>query len=139
MFKDRRIHHIGVVVDNIDDAVTFMRDTLGINVGEVTDLGPGKVAWAPCGDVSIELLEYMDPEYKRTRLGAADAVIEHIAFATDDADTDYAELADKGVEFAGPPNSWHDRRTFFTTAESCDGVMYQFRQQLDTYVEHKTY
>jgi catechol 2,3-dioxygenase-like lactoylglutathione lyase family enzyme len=137
MTKDRRIHHIGVVVDNIDDAVTFLQEKLGIEVGEVTDLGPGKVAWAPCGDIQIELLEYLEPERRRQRLGSAEAVIEHIAFAVADADAEYAELAEKGIEFSGPVNSWNDRRSFFTTAESCDGVMYQFREQLDTPVERQ--
>lgn len=137
MFKDRKIHHIGVVVDNMEDAVSFLQEKLGIDVGEVTDLGPGKVAWAPCGDVQIELLEYKDPERRNKRLGSAQAVIEHIAFDVADADAEYAELAAKGIEFEGPPNSWNDRRTFFTTPASCDGVMYQFREQLETPVERK--
>jgi catechol 2,3-dioxygenase-like lactoylglutathione lyase family enzyme len=138
MSKDRRIHHIGIVVDNIDEARDFLSGKLGISVGEVTDLGPGKVAWAPCGDVQIELLEYMDPEYKRKRLGAAEAVIEHIAFHVDDVDAEFVELRDKGIEFHGLPNAWHDRKTFFTTPESCDGVMYQFRQPIDPPVAEKT-
>jgi catechol 2,3-dioxygenase-like lactoylglutathione lyase family enzyme len=137
MFRDRKIHHIGVLVDNIEEAVAFLQDKLGIKVDEVIDLGPGKVAWAPCGEVSIELLEYMDPEYKRKRLGSAEALIEHIAFDVADADAEYTELAAKGIEFAGPPKSWNDRKTFFTTAASCDGVMYQFREQLETPVERE--
>jgi catechol 2,3-dioxygenase-like lactoylglutathione lyase family enzyme len=131
MAKDRRIHHIGVVVDDIEEARTFLQDVLGIQVDEVIDLGPGKVAWAPCGDVQIELLEYLEPERKRKRLGSAEAVIEHICFHVDDADTEYAELASKGVEFAGPPKVWNDRKAFFTTPGSCDGVMYQFREPVD--------
>jgi methylmalonyl-CoA/ethylmalonyl-CoA epimerase len=131
MGKDRRIHHVGVVVDDIAQAKAFLEGILGIEVGDVIDLGPGKVAWAPCGEVQIELLEYLDPEYKRKKLGAADAKIEHICFHTDDADAEYAELAEKGVEFAGPPKAWNDRKSFFTTAQSCDGVMYQFREPIE--------
>ena len=131
MTKDRRIHHIGVVVDDIEEARAFLENILGIRVGETIDLGPGKVAWAPCGEVQIELLEYLEPEYKRKRLGAAEALIEHICFHVDDVDAEYAELAEKGVTFAGPPNVWNDRKSFFTTRESCDGVMYQFREPVD--------
>jgi catechol 2,3-dioxygenase-like lactoylglutathione lyase family enzyme len=131
MAKDRRIHHIGVVVDNIEEAKVFLENVLEIGVGEVIDLGPGKVAWAPCGDVQIELLEYLDPEYKRKRLGSAEALIEHICFHTDDVDAEYKELSEKGVEFAGPPNVWNDRKACFTTPASCDGVMYQFREPVD--------
>jgi catechol 2,3-dioxygenase-like lactoylglutathione lyase family enzyme len=138
MSEDRRIHHIGIVVDNIEEACEFLSVKLGITVGDVEDLGPGKVAWAPCGDVQLELLEYKDPEYKRKHLGAADALIEHIAFHVDDADAEYLKLRDKGIEFRGLPNSWHDRKTFFTTPESCDGVMYQFREPIDPPVAEKT-
>jgi catechol 2,3-dioxygenase-like lactoylglutathione lyase family enzyme len=131
MAKDRRIHHIGVVVDNIEEAKAFLENVLEIGVGEVTDLGPGKVAWAPCGDVQIELLEYLDPEYKRKRLGSAEALIEHICFHSDDVDAEYKELSEKGIEFAGPPNVWNDRKACFTKPASCDGVMYQFREPVD--------
>ncbi|MFC5948995.1 VOC family protein [Pseudonocardia lutea] len=131
MSKDRRIHHVGIVVDDIDQAKGFLQGILDIAVDDVIDLGPGKVAWAPCGEIQIELIEYSDPEYKRKRLGSSEAVIEHICFHTDDADAEYAELAEKGVQFTGPPKAWNDRKAFFTTAASCDGVMYQFREPIE--------
>lgn len=130
MPSDLRVHHVGVVVDDLDEAIAFMRDVLNLEPESVTDLGSGQVAWLRCGPVMLELVHYSDPQRRRQRLGDAPAVIEHIAFHTDDADTTYAELAAKGVTFEGPPRSWRDRRSFFTKPESCDGVMYQFRQPI---------
>lgn len=133
MPRQLQIHHIGVVVDDLDEAITFYTDILGAEVGEITDLGPkaGRVAFAQCGAVQVELIDYAPGERRRDRLGDQEAVIEHIAFHVDSADDAYAELAAKGVGFAGPPNSWHDRRTFFTTSQTCDGVMYQFREPIE--------
>jgi catechol 2,3-dioxygenase-like lactoylglutathione lyase family enzyme len=133
MSNGLRIHHIGVVVDDISDATAFLTDVLGITVGEIVDLGPGtgRVAMAPCGPVQIELIEYADPERRRARLGDDVARIEHIAFDVADAEKVRAELAAKGVGFAGPTRVRPDCTTFFTTPETCDGVMYQFRQPHD--------
>lgn len=130
MPNDLRVHHVGVIVDEMTDAVAFLSNILGLKVSDVLDVGPGLVAWAEAGDIHIELIQYSDPKLQ-ARLGDAPAKIEHIAFHTDDADATYAELASKGVEFAGPPKAWNDRKSFFTTPESCDGVMYQFRQPIE--------
>ena len=135
--SDLRIHHVGIVVDDLRESIAFMRDVLGLEAEDVLDLGPGQVAWVRCGTVMLELLQYSDPARRRERLGDAPAVIEHIAFHTDDADATYAELAAKGVTFEGPPRVWKDRKSFFTKPESCDGVMYQFREPITDPAESK--
>ncbi|GHE80488.1 hypothetical protein GCM10017786_08280 [Amycolatopsis deserti] len=127
---DLRVHHVGIVVDDIDEAARFMRDVLDLRVREIVDLGPGagRVAMVDCGPVHLELIDYSDPVRRESRLGSDAARIEHIAFDVDDAERTRGKLEAHGVRLDGPVKVRPDCTTFFTTPESCDGVRYQFRQ-----------
>ena len=38
MSVGKRIHHIGIVVDNLGDAVNFLTDTVGLDVTQTLDI-----------------------------------------------------------------------------------------------------
>src|SRR5262245_9497220 len=122
------VHHIGIVVDDLDEAVRFMTGVLGLEVREWIDVPGGRGAFLPCGAVELELLQYLDPKRQANVLGGVDARIEHIAFHVDDADAAYAALIEHGVRAKAPPKDWKGRKSFFTTPETSDGVTYQFRE-----------
>jgi catechol 2,3-dioxygenase-like lactoylglutathione lyase family enzyme len=130
MSNDKRIHHIGIVVDDLTEAIDFLTGVLGLEVArtlEAPDRGGLKAAFLPCGDAQIELIELSDPEARRDRLGSAQARIEHIAVQVDDVQATFASLGSKGVEFTtAEPETLGPNTFFFTTPESSDGVSYQF-------------
>jgi catechol 2,3-dioxygenase-like lactoylglutathione lyase family enzyme len=110
-----RAHHTGVTVRDLDRAVVFYRDTLGLPVvdrfsvdGEAFSAAVGvdgasaDFAHLDAGDVRVELVAY-EPE------GAAvgpqtvnEPGTAHLGFSTPDLDAFYASLSD-GVETHGPP------------------------------------
>jgi catechol 2,3-dioxygenase-like lactoylglutathione lyase family enzyme len=126
----QRIHHVGIVVDDLEQAVDFLTRVVGLEVSrraEAPERGGLRAAFLPWGDVQVELLEFSEPETRGRRLGDAAARIEHIAVEVDDADATFERLRGEGVEFTTPaPQAMGETKTFFTVAETTDGVMYQF-------------
>ena len=125
----RRIDHIGVIVDDLAEAVGLLR-SLGLADGPTLERDDLNAAFFPCGDVSIEVIEILDPDQRRRRLGeGARARIEHIAIEVDDLDATLAALAALGIEADAPPREVLGSVTFWTDAETSDGVRYQFLEK----------
>lgn len=97
----RKIHHVGIVVRNLDDAFRFYRDTLGLPVHKtavVEDQGV-KAALLTIGNSEIELLEPIN-----TNGGVAKFLerrgegLHHICFETDDVAAELAAAKAKRIE-----------------------------------------
>ena len=125
----RRIDHIGVIVDDLTEAAGLLR-SLGLADGPTLERDDLSAAFFPCGDVSIEVIEILDPEQRRARLGdGRRARIEHIAIEVDDLDATLRALAALGIRADAPPREVLGSVTFWTDAETSDGVRYQFLQR----------
>ncbi len=60
----KRIDHIGIAVNSIEDAVRLYTEVLGLKVKEIEIVADQKVKTAiiPVGETKIELIESTDPE-----------------------------------------------------------------------------
>ena len=60
----KKVNHIGIAVNNIEDAIKLYTDALGLKVKGIEVLEEQKVRTAiiPVGEIKIELLESTDPE-----------------------------------------------------------------------------
>jgi len=114
---DPTAHHFAVTVSNLDRAVAFYRDTLGLDV--VSEFAVGGEAFATgvgvdgasadfvhldAGDARVELVEY-DPEgdaAAETELNQPGAT--HLGLEVDDLDAVYEALPD-GVETIAEPQT----------------------------------
>lgn len=99
--KPSHIEHIGIAVSNLDEAVSYYEQVLGLEcyaIEEVTDQKV-KTAFFRVGETKIELLESTEaggPVGKFIeRRGPG---VHHIAFAVDDTDQALKEAGEKGVE-----------------------------------------
>jgi methylmalonyl-CoA/ethylmalonyl-CoA epimerase len=94
------IEHIGIAVSNIDEALKYYRDVLGLEcyaIEEVTDQKV-KTAFLKVGGTKIELLESTDPEGPIGKfIEKKGPGIHHLAFAVDDVDKSLSEAETKGV------------------------------------------
>lgn len=129
----KRIHHIGVVVDDLEQADRFLSDTLGlplvrsINVEGRRD----RCRFFRCGETDIEVIEVTDPEERARRLGVGvSARIEHIALEVDHLDTAIGYLTASGVD-ASPSLKLGSTINAWTDPTTSDGVMYQLVQADD--------
>jgi len=95
------VHHIGVAVPSIDEAMHFYGDKLGLSVVDTVDLPDRqlKVAMVRTGNTLIELLEPTDPDSTVARfLERRGPGLHHLCFGTPDIHEHLRDLRDKGVE-----------------------------------------
>src|SRR3954470_15222774 len=82
----KKIHHIGIVVRNLEEAFKFYKDTLGLPLGKMAimqDQGV-KAALLPVGESEIELLEPITPDTGVAKfLEKKGGGLHHLCFETD--------------------------------------------------------
>ena len=122
----KRIDHVGVVVDSLEEARRFLA-AVGLRHDRDLDI-PGrlKASFYTCGEIEIEVLEIIEPAERSRRLGEASARIEHIAIEVDSLAHALSGLAKVGVMMqTDAPVSLDKGLNYWTVAETCDGVIYQ--------------
>lgn len=95
-----KIDHIGIAVANLDEALKFYEEVLGIKcVGtEVVEEQKVKTAFLPIGDTEIELLESTDKEGPIAKfIEKRGQGIQHIAYRVDDIEKALEEVKEKGI------------------------------------------
>lgn len=122
----KRIDHVGIVVDDIDQARTFL-DVLGLR--RVRDLNiPGRLtaSFYACGGIDIEVIEISEPEERSKRLRSETARIEHIAIEVDSILAAAQRLQELGVKTqTTSPVQLDKGLNYWTVADTSDGVIYQ--------------
>ena len=97
----RKIHHVGIVVRNLEEALGFYRDTLGLPVHKtavVEDQGV-KAALLTIGNSEIELLEPINANGGVAKfLERRGEGLHHICFETDDVAAELAATKARGIE-----------------------------------------
>lgn len=96
-----RIDHIGIAVQNIDAALKFYADALGLELARTdTEVGQKSVvAFMPAGASEVELIEPIGEESPVTRfLAKRGEGIHHICFEVDDLEATLARLKARGVQ-----------------------------------------
>jgi methylmalonyl-CoA/ethylmalonyl-CoA epimerase len=95
------VHHVGVAVPSIDDALRFYGDKLGLPLYDQLELPDRqlKVAFVKTANMLIELLEPTDPDTTVARfLERRGPGLHHLCFGTPDIREHLRDLRDKGVE-----------------------------------------
>ncbi len=95
-----KIDHIGIAVNNLDEAVRLYKDVLGLELHgvEVVEEQKVKVAFLPVGGSEIELLESTSPEGPIAKfIESKGQGIQHIAFQVDDIEEALEEMKAKGM------------------------------------------
>ena len=130
----KKVHHVGVVVRDMERSMRFWRDTLGLQVHKtqlIKDQGV-KAALLTLGDSEIELLEPIVSDNGIAKyLQARGEGLHHICFQVDDVWVDLAELKNQGVEMidqeprigiAGRICFLHPRAMQGTLVELCEPI-----------------
>jgi methylmalonyl-CoA epimerase len=95
-----KIDHIGIAVKDLDEAVAFYRDRLGLTL-QTVEVIPSrglKIAFFKLGEVLIELLAPLSDSSEISKfIEKRGQGIHHIAMATDSMDVDSHRLKRQGV------------------------------------------
>ncbi|HEX6798841.1 MAG TPA: methylmalonyl-CoA epimerase [Ktedonobacterales bacterium] len=132
----RRIDHVAIVVRDLDAALRFYRDTLGIAPSRVIDFpGEGvKIAFLPLGGPGgseIELLEPTDPDSGVARfLEKRGAGLHHICLEVPDIERALAELQAAGTPVLdASPRPTAEGRGIFIHPKGTGGVLLELVQR----------
>jgi methylmalonyl-CoA epimerase len=96
----QKVDHIGIAVSNIDDALAFYRDQLGLEVGGIEEVPEQKVkvAFLQLGETRLELLQSTDPEGPVAKfIEKRGQGIQHIAIGVDNIQDTLNDLKAKGA------------------------------------------
>lgn len=122
------IDHIGVAVEDLDTALPFYRDVLGLELvhrESVSDQGV-EAALLDVGDGHVELVAPLGEDTGVARfLARRGPGLHHVAYRVDDIDEALAELAERGVRLIDehPRTGIRDSRVAFLHPSSTGGVL----------------
>jgi methylmalonyl-CoA/ethylmalonyl-CoA epimerase len=129
-----RVHHVAVIVRDMEAALATYRDTLGLPVELVLPIESDRViiAFLTIGQSKVELVQPTDDATGVARfLASKGEGFHHVCFETPDVDAALADLAERGVELIdklarrgaeGPVAFLHPR--------SCHGVLVELIEEL---------
>jgi len=133
MPKVKQINHVAIVVEDIDDAPSFWRDALGIEMHEMRDVPAekSKVAFLPVPGAEIELVQPTTTDSGIAKyLNKRGQGMHHVCLEVDDIDGMLAQLKSKGVRLINeqPRTASDGKRYAFVHPESASGVLVELYQ-----------
>jgi methylmalonyl-CoA/ethylmalonyl-CoA epimerase len=132
-----RVHHVGIVVRQMEQAMRFYRDTLGLHVHKLETIEEQGVraALLSVGDSEIELLEPVVTDNGVARyLEKKGEGLHHICFQVDDVERDLRALKDAGVEMIDlETRVGLAGRICFLHPGAMDGTLVELCQPLEDY------
>lgn len=131
----KKIHHVGVVVRDMERAMRFWRDTLGLHVHKtqmIEEQGV-KAALLTLGDSEIELLEPTVADNGIARyLASRGEGLHHVCFQVDKVGRDLETLKAKGVEVIDQePRIGIAGRICFLHPKAMHGALVELCEPLD--------
>ncbi len=124
----RKINHIAIVVPDIDAALGFWRDALGLEPSHVEEVPEqeARVAFLPTGKSAVELVEPTTEASGLARYMAKRGPgLHHICFEVEDIRETLARLKEKGVQLINeePTVGAGGKRIAFIHPKSTNGVL----------------
>ena len=123
----RRIHHVGIVVNRLEDAYRFYRDTLGLPLVKEATIPDQHVraALLGAGESEIELLEPLDASSGVGRfLSRRGEGLHHLCFDTPDIVKTLTSLKEMRVELLdAAPRAGLAGQIAFVHPKACCGVL----------------
>ncbi len=132
----RRIDHVAIIVRNIEQALTFYRDTLGITPGAIRDVPTEQVriAFLPLGGPEGSEIELIEPTAPDSSLAAflekRGEGLHHICLEVDDIDAALQEMKDKGAPVLDKqPRLAAEGRAIFVHPKGTNGVLLELLEK----------
>jgi methylmalonyl-CoA/ethylmalonyl-CoA epimerase len=128
MSQIKRIDHVAVVVDDIDGALGFWRDGLGLQISHVEEVPDQEsvVAFLPTGEGEVELVRPTSDDSGIARyLKKNGPGVHHICFEVDDIDAAISQLNDRSIRLINqePVIGTGGKRIAFVHPQSANGVL----------------
>ena len=133
MPRVKQINHVAVVVDDMEKALSFWRDALGLDLHELRDVPAEKsqVAFLPLSGSEVELVQPTTDDSGIARyLAKRGPGMHHLCLEVDDIESMMAQLKAKGTRLINeePRTATDGKRYAFIHPESTSGVLVELYQ-----------
>jgi methylmalonyl-CoA/ethylmalonyl-CoA epimerase len=133
MPKVKQINHVAIVVDDMDKALSFWRDALGMELHGLRDVPAEKsqVAFMPLPGSEVELVRpTTDDSGIAKYLAKRGPGMHHICLEVDDIEGMMSQLKSKGIRLTseGPLTAADGKKYAFIHPESTSGVLVELYQ-----------
>ncbi len=124
----KKINHIAIAVNNLEEAAKFYQNGLGLNLSgvEVVTAQKTKVGFFKIGESNIELVQPSEPDSPLVKfLETKGQGIHHICFEVDDVEAEIKTLLEKGATMVDqkPRPGAHGSKVAFIHPKSSSGVL----------------
>jgi len=128
MARVKRIDHIAVVVDEMENTLTFWRDALGMELQGLREVSSemAQVAFLPAGESEIELVRPTTSDSGLAKyLEKRGPGMHHVCLEVDDIVGMLAQLKEKGIQLINeePRRSPDGKKYAFIHPKSANGVL----------------
>ena len=128
-----RLDHIGIAVANLDDALAFYRDALGLEIEAPEEVASQRVRahFIPAGEGALELLEATADDSPIAKYVAKRGPgLHHVTLRVDDIAAALAQLKARGVRLIddAPRPGAHGSLVAFIHPASAHGVLVELKQ-----------
>jgi methylmalonyl-CoA/ethylmalonyl-CoA epimerase len=132
--KPSHIEHIGIAVNDLDNAIEFYEGVLGLKCYKIEEVADQKVrtAFLMVGETKIELLQSTDPEGPIGKfIEKRGEGIHHIAFAVEKIEDHLAHAESMGVKLidTSPRKGAEGLDIAFLHPKSASGVLIEFCEE----------
>ncbi len=131
----KRIHHVGVVVPNLEAGLRFWRDALGMRLTKsaIIEEQGVRAALLEVGGSEIELLEPLSAENAVGRfLARRGGGLHHVCFETDDVARELAGAKEKGLQLIDQaPRKGLAGMICFLHPKATRGVLVEYAQPFE--------
>ncbi len=129
-----KLDHIGIAVKDLDEALPFWRDVMGLEPAgtEIVEEQKVKVAFLPVGDTEIELLESTDDSGPIARFIEKNGEgVQHLAFRVDDIEEGIAYMKAQGMRMIDekPRYGAGGAKIAFVHPKSSKGVLVEISER----------
>ena len=128
-----RLDHIGIAVANIDQALAFYRDALGLEIERAEEVVSQRVRahFIPAGEAALELLEATADDSPIAKyVGKRGPGLHHITLRVDDIQGTLEQLKARGVRLIdeSPRPGAQGSLVAFIHPSSAHGVLVELKQ-----------
>ena len=130
------LDHVGIAVADLQQALAFYRDALGLEIDEPEDIATQRVRahFIPAGESALELIEPTGDDSPIAKYVARRGPgLHHITLRVDDIRAALAQLKAKGVRLIDdePREGAHGSLVAFIHTASAHGVLVELKQASD--------